>query len=305
MPQKMAWSCDRSLETRQDKIQTRIQMTPPSDIADVSIVIPVFNQLAYTQQCLETLNAAGVADSQIVMVNNGSTDGTRAFLEARPGLRTIHNDTNRGCGSAWTQGAKSSLTSWTVVLNNDVLVPPGCLEGLLQFAAVERMDVVSPAMCEGEADYDWQAHGTKFMRQMAAVSRHGAVHGVCFMVHQRVFEAIGYFDEDPKLGGYEDDEFFRRVRRARFRLATTGRAFLHHFGSITQKSMKAEQAELAAVKAAKRRHYYRQKYNQTWAERKGGQIREKLLLKWWRTVEKARYHHTLKELRFRGSIKYQ
>ena len=31
-------------------------------------------------------------------------------------------------------------------------------------------------------------------------------HGVCFMVHRRVFEAIGYFDGDPKLGGYEDDE---------------------------------------------------------------------------------------------------
>ena len=46
-----------------------------------------------------------------------------------------------------------------------------------------------------------------------------------FMVHRRVFDAAVFFDKDPKLGGYEDDEFFRRVRRAGFRLAITGRAF--------------------------------------------------------------------------------
>ena len=120
-------------------------------------------------------------------------------------------------------------------MNNDVLVPPGCIGGLVGFAEEEKFDIVSPAMCEGELDYDLQKHAAEFMFRMSAVCRRDLAHGVCFMVHRRVFDAIGYFDSDPKLGGYEDDEYFRRARHAGFRLATTGRALLHHFGSVTQK----------------------------------------------------------------------
>ena len=241
--------------------------------------------------------AAGIAESQITIVNNGSTDGTVEFLKLHPQLRVIHNAENRGCGFAWSQGSKASSALWTIVLNNDVLVPSGCIEGMIDAAIEKNCGIVCPAMCEGEADYDWQTHGIEFMNRMRAAHRLGATHGVCFMVHRRVFEAIGYFDEDPKLGGYEDDEFFCRARRSGIRLMTTGRAFLHHFGSITQKSMKAEQGQQADVKAAKRKNYYRQKYKQTWFARKQIQLRDKLLRKWWMTNEKLRFGSTLKERR--------
>src|SRR6266852_2052379 len=166
------------------------------------IAIPVFNQLQYTAGCLDSLRDSGVPDEAIVVVNNGSTDGTREFLGRRAGIEVIHNSENRGCGFAWNQGVKAAGAVWTVLLNNDVLLPRGFMDGLIGFAEA-------------------------------------AANGVCFMVHRRVFDTIGVFDEDPKLGGYEDDEFFRRARDARRRLAISGRAFLHHYGSITQNSLKA------------------------------------------------------------------
>ena len=206
-------------------------MTTPSATspAKVAIVIPVFNQLHYTRQCLDSLNRAGVADGQIIIVNNASTDGTAEFLATRPQIRTINNAENRGCGFAWTQGAKLSDKIWTIVMNNDVLVPPGCIEGLISFAGENQCDLVSPAMCEGEVDYDFATHAADFMRRLKDARRGGMAHGVCFMVNRRVFESIGYFDCDPKLGGYEDDEYFRRARGAGFRLAITGRAFILSF----------------------------------------------------------------------------
>src|SRR5512146_263833 len=107
---------------------------------DVGFVIPVFNQLDYTVQCLKSLNAAGVPDTDIVLVDNASTDGTRQFLAGRPQLRVITNDTNRGCAAAWNQGTEAVRAQWTVVLNNDVLVPPGLREGLLEFAHSAKCD---------------------------------------------------------------------------------------------------------------------------------------------------------------------
>jgi GT2 family glycosyltransferase len=275
-------------------------MSEPSKL-DITITIPVFNQIHYTTQCLKSLNRAGIADEQIIVVDNGSTDGTAEFLVAHPQIRSIRNPKNLGCGAAWTQGAQASKSAWTVVMNNDVLVPRGCMEGLVDFAEKERFDIVSPARCEGEMDYDLVAHADEFMGRMKNASRRGVASGVCFMVHRRVFDAIGYFDSDPKLGGYEDDEYFRRARRAGLRLATTGRAFLHHFGSITQKSIKA--ASQGKIKSLGDREYYRRKTGQTWLKRKLHQITQGVRSAWWKHSERWRFGHTLREKRQAGRWK--
>jgi GT2 family glycosyltransferase len=279
-------------------------MTTPSDPiqSKVAIVIPVFNQLHYTRQCLESLRRAGVADSQIIIINNASTDGTTEFLADRPQIHTINNAENRGCGFAWTQGAKLSDKTWTIVMNNDVLVPSGCIEGLISFAEENRCDVVSPAMCEGEVDYDFPGHAADFMSRLKDTRRGSMAHGVCFMVHRRVFESIGYFDGDPKLGGYEDDEYFRRARGAGFRLAITGRAFLHHFGSITQKSIQAGMDQKR--KGLGDREYYRRKTGQTWIRRKIHQLKHTARSFWWEHSERLRFGRTLWEKRVGGVTKF-
>ena len=273
-----------------------------SALSNISLVIPVFNQLHYTRQCLDSLNRAGVADGQIIIVNNASTDGTAEFLANRPQIRTINNPENRGCGFAWTQGAKLSGMTWTIVMNNDVLVPPGCIEGLISFAEEKNFDIVSPAMCEGEVDYDFPAHAADFMRRLKDAQRRNVAHGVCFMVHRRVFESIGYFDSDPKLGGYEDDEYFRRSRGAGFRLAMTGRAFLHHFGSITQKSIQAKSGR--PHKSLGDRAYYRRKTGQTWPRRKIHQVKQTVRGAWWKRSELMRFGRTLLEKRLGGRAEF-
>ena len=97
---------------------------------------------------------------------------------------------------------------------------------MVSFGEEGKFDIVSPAMCHGEYNYDLAAYAQQFVNKMSKVRREGVASGVCFMVHRRVFDSIGFFDGDPRLGGYEDDEFFRRARGAGFRLAITGRAFL-------------------------------------------------------------------------------
>jgi GT2 family glycosyltransferase len=270
---------------------------------DVAIVIPVFNQVHYTKMCLDSLRESGVQDSQIVVVDNGSTDDTPACLAARPGLRVIHNETNLGCGAAWNQGTKAMNGTWTVVLNNDVLAPRGWLEGLLSFAEEERYDVVSPAFGNGEDDYDVPAYAQTFMRKMAHVYRNGVAAGICFMVHRRVFDAVGLFDGDARLGGYEDDEFFRRCSLNGFRMAITGRSFLHHFGSITQKAIKAGLGKPKASLGDK--DYYRNKYSLTWFKRHRWRIQRQVRACWWRLSERARYGCTLVFWRQKGRFDWR
>jgi len=258
---------------------------------DLTVVIPVLNQVEYTRTCLEGLRLNGITDQQIVIVDNASTDGTAEFLRTCAKVRVIRNASNRGCAGAWNQGVCAAPATWTIILNNDVLLPEGWLGGLIGFAESQRMGIVSPASCEGTMDYDFPQHARQFVARMARATRYGIANGACFMVHRRLFETMGLFDDDPRLGGYEDDEFFRRARQRGFRLAITGSSFMHHFGSITQKAIKAN-LSTAAISLGDRA-YYREKYHLTWWKRQRSRLFNKARAAFWRVSERWRFGSTL------------
>jgi GT2 family glycosyltransferase len=266
---------------------------------DVTFVIPVFNQLDYTLRCLESLNRAGVPDAAIVLVDNGSTDGTWESLAKRPNLRVLGNPSNLGCSHAWNMGVEASTSAWTMILNNDVVVAPGLCEGLVGFAEEARCDIVSPALGEGELDYDFEAFAKQFLATMGSACRYGLAAGCSFMVHRRVFETVGLFDTKVGLAGNEDEDFFRRAQASGFRLAMTGRAYLHHFGSVTQRSVKAGLGLPNSARLSDAA-YFRKKHGISWLRRQINRRREKLRNALWRWNERRRFGMTLRMRRQSG-----
>ena len=239
-------------------------------------VMPVFNQLGFTRQCLDSLARDGIPRRDIIVVNNASTDGTREFLAATEGLRVITNETNRGCSVAWNQGVEAALASaadWVVVINNDVIVAKGFIDALREFADRSGTDIVHPATGEGEMDYEFAPFAAEFVGKMGKLSRPNDGGGDCFMVRREVFESVGLFDTTFGLAGFEDVDFFRRARKAGFSRATTGMAYLHHFGSVTQKSVKASMG-IAKRTGLASQTAYRNKHGLNWFRRRVEQYRE-------------------------------
>lgn len=269
---------------------------------DVTIVIPLFNQLSYTRSCLDSLRATVGDKAAVLVIDNGSTDGTREYLRGCEGISVIGNEANLGCAGAWNQGVRGTRSEWLVILNNDVILSPGWLEGLLEFAGEEGLDVVSPAIREGEYNYEITGYARDFVRRMGKVARPGVADGICFMVRRRVFDTVGLFDENYRIGQFEDADFFRRARLAGFRLGTTGRSFIHHFGSITQKALGRGKAEKPYV--AENRAYYRRKWRLNWWRRFWQRRRTRLRDFLWRTGERLRFGHSLKEKWLGGRLRY-
>ena len=265
---------------------------------EVTVIIPVHNQLHFTRQCLDSLNASGVADAHLVVVNNASTDGTAEFLATRPALRVITNTENRACAAAWNQGLHASATDWILFLNNDVLAPAGWLENLVAFAEKSGASVVSPALGEGELDYDFGGYAREFMAAMHAATRPHIESGVAFLVHRRVFERVGGFDENFRKGGNEDTDFFWRAQAAGFKLATTGSSYLHHFGSVTQTALKAERGSTRAETIG----YFRAKWKLGWLKRRWLRLQRKLRAAVWRRRELRAHGRTLIATRAHGKI---
>lgn len=268
----------------------------------MDVVIPVFNQLAFTRQCLESLQRHTTIAARVIVVDNGSTDGTAGCLREFPQIKVIRNAENLGCAAAWNQGVKAALADWVVILNNDVLLTPGWLEGLLA-AADTGLDIVSPALREGPLNYELEPYAGEFVRATGHITRPDMAHGVCFMVRRQVFDTIGMFDENFRVGQFEDADFFERAREAGFKLGATGRSFIHHFGSVTQNSLR-DGDPLGPFYETMNRAYYRKKWQLGWWRRHWHRLKMNLQLAWWRANERRRCGHSLNERWLHGQLLY-
>ena len=107
----------------------------------VSIVILAYNQLEYTKKCIESIVENTNVFFELILVDNGSTDGTAEYLEseltsliASGMLRIIKNDKNLGYARGNNQGMAIAGGEYILLLNNDVVVTPGWLSCLLKCA---------------------------------------------------------------------------------------------------------------------------------------------------------------------------
>jgi N-acetylglucosaminyl-diphospho-decaprenol L-rhamnosyltransferase len=219
-------------------VLTEHSVRPPDEelaLHGVSIVIAVLNQIDYTRRCLESLDACTDIPHEVIIVDNGSTDESAA-MAAAAGCRVIRNVENLGCARAWNQGIRAARAPLILIMNNDVIVTPGWLRALVGFYHRSGVAVASPAVINGPLDYDLAAAVAQHQRHFGNRSRRGWA-AVCFLTSRRVFERVGLFDERFLRGGFEDDDFDIRLRRARQATAFTGAALIHHFGQITQRAL--------------------------------------------------------------------
>ena len=97
-----------------------------------SIVVPVHNQLPHTLLCLQALSQrAARAPFEVIVVDDGSSDGTEATLGTVPGLRYLRRPVNGGFIAACNDGAAAARGDVLVFLNNDTIPQPGWLDALL------------------------------------------------------------------------------------------------------------------------------------------------------------------------------
>jgi len=256
-----------------------------------AVTFACYNQVEYTQKCIESMVKHGVDLSRLVPVDNCSSDATRDYLQRLSIQECIFNRDNLGCGVAWNQGALALQAEWTIVMNNDVIVAKDWLENLINTAENQGLKIISPSLVEGELDYDFDTFSQQAAKKMEHVVRLGTSHAVCLAIHSSVWKEIGYFQATPSLWGFEDTLFFHAANKANIPMGITGSSWLHHFGSITQKAIKQERG-LSDKDGLGFRYNYRL-LQQSWLERKMNKIKKAKQQKAWCEQEMKDYGMTL------------
>jgi glycosyltransferase involved in cell wall biosynthesis len=227
-------------------------MTTPA----VSVVVPAFNAEAHVAETLDAILAQTRPADEVIVVDDGSTDGTPAVLARYADRVRVIRQRNRGAGGAYTHGFEEASGDYVARCDADDLWVPDKLERQLAFlAAHPEADIVfsgarifgsatgpySPAPGEGVLDRD---------AFTAMLFRANLVCASSIVMRRRLFLAVGPFEDHLPC---EDYDFLLRA-------AVTGAVFAYqheelvryrrHGRQVTQDRLRMEQT----THAVHRRH---------------------------------------------------
>ncbi len=218
----------------------------------VSIVIPTFNNLELTQQCLEAVARNTRTAHEIIVVDNASADGTREFLrqqQAAGRLRAILNEENIGFAHACNQGARAAEAQLVLFLNNDTVPQPGWLQPLVEVLASDAsagaagskllypdgtIQHAGIVICNDQKAQDPLLARLLYrgepgdLKDANTARQFQSLTAACILVRKSAFFLVGGFDEGY-WNGYEDVDLCFKLRERNWKLVyQPASVVIHH-----------------------------------------------------------------------------
>ena len=215
----------------------------------VSIILLNWNGLADTVECLESLMSLDYPAYEVVVVDNGSTDGSAGVIRARfPWVVLIETGENLGFAGGNNVGLRhvmAGAADYAFLLNNDTAIDPLCIRQLVEIAEGDSaIGIVGPTIYyyhdservwSGGGAIDWQRGLTRMLGldeedvgQFGSAPREvDFVSGCAMLVRRAALERAGLMDE-RFFAYYEEVEWCVRIRQAGFRVVHVPQARLWH-----------------------------------------------------------------------------
>jgi GT2 family glycosyltransferase len=217
----------------------------------VSVIIPNWNGRHLLKDCLESLGKQTFKDFEIILIDNGSTDGSQEYIkENYPAIKLTELPTNIGFAPAINLGVKICCGEYMVLLNNDTKIDKDCLKYLAKAAdqnsnvgmvAAKMLSFDDPNVIDSAGDYiDAVGHADNIGRGQPDSDKYNKsgyvflVTGGGSLIKREVFERVGFFDQDY-FAYMEDVDFCFRAQLAGFKGWYEPKAVVLHRHAATSK----------------------------------------------------------------------
>ncbi len=227
------------------------------ELNELFIVTVNWNQPIVTGQCIESIRNNKIEDSNIVIVDNGSTDtSVELFHNNFPTIVVLENEQNLGFSGGFNTGIKYALSKgaeYVFMVNNDTMFPPNMINIFFPLAKKLSADISSPIIFYGDQpERIWSAGGYFCKLLSAPLNAHHRdkpipskpirrefLTGCALLIHKDVFKKIGLFDEDFFLY-YEDLDYLKRAKDAGLKIWLIPQAKLYHYECTSSQGLDSE-----------------------------------------------------------------
>lgn len=221
----------------------------------VSLVVPNWNGKHFLDDCLGTLLEQDCPNFEIIMADNGSTDGSVEYVRKKfPSVRIVENGKNLGFSGGVNSGIRAAGGGYIVILNNDMVFHrKDCISELVKTAeSDENIGIVGAMLLDAREPkkiqnvrgarlrgvlelLGWSGKKDKYEEDCGQYKELIEVEADNGLVKREVFDKIGLYDEGFFFS-YEDFDFGWRAKRAGYRIVINPKAKMWHFGAGTSSS---------------------------------------------------------------------
>lgn len=213
----------------------------------ITIVIPNYNGNKYLRDCLESIYKQTYTDYEIIIIDNGSTDGSYEWLSVYKDIIFQQLDKNYGFSRAVNEGIKFAKGEYVLLLNNDTEICQGFLEALLEvmekdqkiFGVSSKMIQYHDKTLIDDAGDEYTVVGWGYKRgdgnSINDFTKEERVFSACAgaaLYRKEVFDKIGYFDENF-FAYMEDVDISYRANIYGYKNMYAPEAKVYHIGSAT------------------------------------------------------------------------
>jgi len=213
-----------------------------------SIIILTFNKLEYTKECIESVRKYTMEeDYEIVVVDNGSVDGTRDYLCEQKDIVTVLNSENLGFPKGCNIGIEASNKENDILLlNNDTIVTNNWLSNLKKcLFSNELIAAVGPITNSAAYYQKMDVSYKEDMNEMQIFAKDNNVSdsdrweerqkliGFCLLIKRNIINEIGMLDEIFTPGNFEDDDYCIRILDRGYKIVLCKDTFIHHYGGVS------------------------------------------------------------------------
>lgn len=250
-------------------------------MTQLTVVVPSWNTRGHLRACLESLKTSLPMSSEVIVVDNGSTDGSpRMVAEQFPHVRLVRNPTNMGFAAATNQGIEAARGAYVLILDSDTQVVPGTIRSMIAFleqnlrygacaprlvnpdgstqAAHMRFPSLMTPLCQGTPLERFARNSPELRRYYARdfdYERDGDVEqpsGVCLLMRRKALKRQKPMDERFWLY-FADVDLCKRLWQAGWRIRYLAQATVVHHGGVSVHQFKDAAGEYQRNRLA----YYR------------------------------------------------
>jgi len=217
----------------------------------VFIVVAVFNRKDFTLQCLQLLKTQSYADFEIIVVDDGSTDGTKVEIQRyHPDVILVQGDGNWWWTKSMNKGFEAAIDNGAdlvITLNNDIVFNLRLIEELVQLHKKNPNSIIGCLnLIKKEKEYIffsgikkiiwWKAKEVKYHRafttlvhKMQGIHSTQCLNGRGTVIPIRIFKELGGYDEDRYPQYASDYDLTLRANEQGFKCLISYDVVVHSF----------------------------------------------------------------------------